>query len=145
MAGHLPSFGFEFLTWVTITFFSPLWFSPSHWLWLRLKSDCQVWNMSKIWVCALRSPYLPTSLQTFHFKFTLECFTECPQDILRCRCVRSLSSFATTVINPRRDCAARVTVLGLCVCVCVCYTTFHAIIRASNDTNLLSDGWRSKF
>ena len=24
------------------------------------------------------------------------------------------------VINPRRTCAARVTVLGLCVCVCVC-------------------------
>ena len=24
------------------------------------------------------------------------------------------------VINPRRACAARVTVVGLCVCVCVC-------------------------
>ena len=43
------------------------------------------------------------------------------------------------------------TVLGLCVCVCVCvcvsvtqYLTFHVIIRAINDTNLLSGGWRSK-
>ena len=26
----------------------------------------------------------------------------------------------TGIINPRRACAARVTVLGLCVCVCVC-------------------------
>ena len=25
-----------------------------------------------------------------------------------------------SVVNPRRACAARVTVLGLCVCVCVC-------------------------
>ena len=24
------------------------------------------------------------------------------------------------IINPRRACAARVTVLGLCVCLCVC-------------------------
>ena len=37
------------------------------------------------------------------------------------------------LINPRRACAARVTVLGLCVCVCVClsvclcvcYSTSH--------------------
>ena len=30
------------------------------------------------------------------------------------------------VINPRRACAARVTVLGLCVCVCV-YAYFSAM------------------
>ena len=55
------------------------------------------------------------------------------------------------VINPRRACAARVTVLGLCVCcVCVCVylsiclLPFHVIIRATNDTNLLSGGWRLK-
>ena len=29
------------------------------------------------------------------------------------------------VVNPRRACAARVTVVGLCVCVCVCYSTSH--------------------
>ena len=41
------------------------------------------------------------------------------------------------MINPRRTCAARVTVLGLCVCVCVSVTqhlTFHVIICATNDT-----------
>ena len=37
---------------------------------------------------------------------------------------------------------------SVCVCLCVCvsvtqHPTFHAIIRATNDTNL-SGGWRSK-
>ena len=48
-----------------------------------------------------------------------------------------------TVVNPRRACAARDTVLGLCVCVCVCVTqhlTFHVFIHATNDTNLLGGG-----
>ena len=54
-------------------------------------------------------------------------------------------SMGGLIINPRRVCAARVTVLGLCVCVCVCvsvtqHLTFHAIICATNDTNLLSGG-----
>ena len=43
------------------------------------------------------------------------------------------------VVNPRRACAARVTVLGLCVCMCVSVTqhlTFYVFIRATNDTNL---------
>ena len=36
------------------------------------------------------------------------------------------------VINPRRACAARVTVLGLCVCVCVyMYVTQHLTLRVS--------------
>ena len=45
---------------------------------------------------------------------------------------------ASYIINPRRACAARVTVLGLCVCVSVTqHLTFHVFIRATNDTNLL--------
>ena len=53
------------------------------------------------------------------------------------------------IFNPQRACAASVTVLGLCVCVSVCvsvtqHLTFHKVIRATNDTNLLSGGWRSK-
>ena len=36
------------------------------------------------------------------------------------------------LINPRRACAARVTVLGLCVCVSVTqHLTFHVIVRAT--------------
>ena len=48
-------------------------------------------------------------------------------------------------INPRRACAARVTVVGLCVCVCVCvsvtqHLTLNALIRATNDSNFPSGG-----
>ena len=62
---------------------------------------------------------------------------------------RASSAIFKWVINPRRACAARVTVLGLCVCVGVClrvfvsvaqHLTFHVFIRASNDTNLLGGG-----
>ena len=34
-------------------------------------------------------------------------------------------STGTKLVNPWRACAARVTVLGLCVSVCVCYSTSH--------------------
>ena len=55
------------------------------------------------------------------------------------------SKSAIFVINPRRACAARVTVLGLCVCLCVCvsvtqHLTFYVFIHATNDTNLLGGG-----
>ena len=62
--------------WVTVTFFSPLYFFLSQWLWLGLRSDCQVWSMSKIWACALcfalaTPPPLPPSLSCFHYLWTL--------------------------------------------------------------------------
>ena len=40
------------------------------------------------------------------------------------------------VINPRRTCAARVTVLGLCVCLCVCVCVcvcFYAYFSAMGN------------
>ena len=52
------------------------------------------------------------------------------------------------LINPRRACAARVTVVGLSVCVCVCRRLFWhyrlqggllAIPTASEPENLLGD------
>ena len=40
------------------------------------------------------------------------------------------------LVNPRLACAARVTVLGLCVCVSVTqHLTFYVFIRATNDTS----------
>ena len=48
-------------------------------------------------------------------------------------------SAGSVVVNPRRACAAKVTVLGLCVCVSVTqHLIFHVIIRTTNDTNLFS-------
>ena len=43
------------------------------------------------------------------------------------------------VINPRRACAERVTVVGS-VCVCVCYSTSHFsnVFRLTNDTTYLT-------
>ena len=50
------------------------------------------------------------------------------------------------LINPRRACAARVTVLGLCVCVSVClsvcllprFLPLRATRRPKSDTNEFS-------
>ena len=43
------------------------------------------------------------------------------------------------IINPRRACAAKVTVLGLCACVCVCVCVSALILalqgRLFSDTN----------
>ena len=47
---------------------------------------------------------------------------------LQCMCAQIPNAFtinkvgmdAGVVVNPRRACAVRVTVLGLCVCLCVC-------------------------
>ena len=44
-------------------------------------------------------------------------------------------------------CSEGYSTWSVCVCVCVSVTqhlTFHVIICATNDTNLLSGGWRSK-
>ena len=38
---------------------------------------------------------------------------------------------AEAVINPRRTCAARVTVLALCVCLSVCHRTSSYSVRFS--------------
>jgi len=45
-------------------------------------------------------------------------------DALNCQqCCRELYE-SKLIFNPRRACAARVTVLGLCVCVSVCLQLF---------------------
>ena len=48
----------------------------------------------------------------------------------------------STVINPRRACAARVTVVVLCVCLSVCLSTTILALRATrrlmSDTNSFS-------
>ena len=57
-----------------------------------------------------------------------------------------LYMYYMSVINPRRSCAARVTVVGsvcVCVCVCVCvsvtqHLTYRMFIRPTNDTTYLT-------
>ena len=39
----------------------------------------------------------------------------------------------TLLVNPLRTCAARVTVLGLCVCVAVCLSLFSYYIQATTQ------------
>ena len=47
-----------------------------------------------------------------------------------------------SIVNPRRACAARVTVLGSCVCVCVClsapFRPLRVKVSPENDTNASS-------
>ena len=68
----------------------------------------------------------------------------------RCRNVFQLKRNHCTIINPRRACAERVTVVVLCVCVCVCLSA-HAILAvraiksATKDNVVLNVGfaeWR---
>ena len=54
-----------------------------------------------------------------------------------------LLSSCSFIFNPRRACAARVTVLGLCLCVSVCLSTLILALQARkrlmSDTNIFSD------
>ena len=54
----------------------------------------------------------------------------------------SACTFSSVIINPRRACAARVTVVGsVCVCVCVSVTlhlTSRMSVRLKNDTIYLT-------
>ena len=51
--------------------------------------------------------------------------------------VISLSTyvFVQNLINPRRACAARVTVLGMCVCLSVCLSTTILALQAMRRLN----------
>ena len=54
--------------------------------------------------------------------------------VINCCCFERIS-----IINPRRACAARVTVVVLCVCLSVCLSTtilaLYATRRLMSDTN----------
>ena len=85
MAGHLPGRGFESLPEsLSLSFpsFLSLYFFLSQQLWLVLRSDCEVWSMSKIWACvshfALATPPLshtPHQLMTFRSNVSFGEFT----------------------------------------------------------------------
>ena len=47
------------------------------------------------------------------------------------------------VINPRRACAARVTVLGLSVCLSVCLSTLILALQATRRPMSYTNGFRS--
>ena len=61
----------------------------------------------------------------------------------------SCLSVCLSVINPRRACAARVTVVGsVCLSVCVSVTqhlTSPMFVRLTNDTTYLTDNEGQKF
>ena len=48
------------------------------------------------------------------------------------------------VINPRRACAARFTVVGQCVCVSATILALQATRRLMSDTNSFSGTWARK-
>ena len=57
------------------------------------------------------------------------------------------SSGLAILVNPRRACAARITVLGLCVCVCLSVSSnlaSRSITRPTRDTNGISATWAVK-
>ena len=60
---------------------------------------------------------------SYHAKHTVKLFSPAPH-----------------IINPRRACAARVTVLGSCVCVCLSAPFWPLRVKVSpeNDTNASS-------
>ena len=59
-----------------------------------------------------------------------------------CVCCVRVRVHVGAIINPRRACAARVTVVGLCVCLFVCLSTtilaLQATRRLMSDTNSFS-------
>ena len=91
MAGHLPGRGFESLPESLSVSFPPflsLYFFLSLWLWLRLRSDCQVWSML---ISECHAPRASRSLHTPPNKMiSLHCvkyflqpqYTENPHNIL---------------------------------------------------------------
>ena len=54
--------------------------------------------------------------------------SEVVQAEITLRKVLFILALVTSLINPRRTCTARVTVLGLCVCACVCMSVCLSII-----------------
>ena len=72
-------------------------------------------------------------MMPFPFYFLLPCFYA---HMHKCYALMHSQS----VINPRRTCAARVTVVGsVCVCVSVAqHLTYRMFIRPTNDTTYLT-------
>ena len=68
--------------------------------------------------------------------------TQCEVGVSSIQCSRStVMAHVHSVINPRRACAARVTVLGLSVCLSVCLSTLILAVQATrrpmSDTSSL--------
>ena len=59
---------------------------------------------------------------------------------------RAMAGAGGGLINPRRACTARVTVLGLCVCLSVRYSILasRAITWQTRDTSDFSVTWAAK-
>ena len=78
-------------------------------------------------------------------RFMLICFVE-PVPKFQCQTTWHKEVIGTNTVNPRRACAARVTVVGLCVCVCLSVPAnlqSQATRQPNSDANGLSATWRN--
>ena len=60
--------------------------------------------------------------------------------VLTTEWLHGLCWYQRLIVNPWRACAARVTVLGLCVCLCVGYSTSHFSRDYSYSTSAADEG-----
>ena len=64
--------------------------------------------------------------------------TSALQQALTCTCTCTYTCVSWVLINTRRACAARVTLLGLCVCLSALILALRVTRRSKSDTNRFS-------
>ena len=86
--------------------------------------------------------YLALAHSTWIFHATLGGLVDKRAFLLESRALHGSKS--QKVVNPRRACAARVTVVVLCVCLSTTILALQATRRLMSDTNSFSGTWARK-